>query len=597
MFPTVLLQTALAATVPSTATPPSIDTPIETGDKAKKDSALIIAMEDYATLPDLPGVSEDVRAMQDFLIHTRGIPEERVRVASNSSRGEIVHALQAAAADAKKKGTLWIYFVGYGTTDEKGNRLLLGKKATAEAPDTDALPLGEVVSGLNSTKASQIVVVVDANFAGADRAGNAVIRASVPPNPLAAPANAHLALWLSGAGTELSPYYAEAAHGLFSYLVVGALRGWADGANNSNPDRKISLVEAQQYVYKTERQLAGPDVKPSRESRAEVNAFVLSNASVLEAGPDAALLTELARIERIKRVERAQAVLQKVANADWEAVQKALAVPGADINKILGDFVAKYDSATVSVDGAEVAVLVPQVAEARATLDEMARKAAAGKKKKRKSRKKAPPVTPPQSYGQACADLSALQSIALGGQLTDEQRSCLEDRLLADKVQTNRDKSSRLLLIDADARGDDAAWLSLAERHLEEIDRSDPDICFKYALRLSRGGLEDAEEVLKWADVALENKHVWEGPLYTSRVYNLYRLKAETALRMWNDAEQDYVADRNSDNEAISETLRGQAKNFAREWLDYARSSGQPWDRAYELCLSASGNEAFCPSG
>jgi hypothetical protein len=98
------------------------------------------------------------------------------------------------------------------------------------------------------------------------------------------------------------------------------------------------------------------------------------------------------------------------------------------------------------------------------------------------------------------------------------------------------------------------------------------------------------------ADVAMENKQVWEGPLYISRTYNLLRLKAETAARLWNDAEADYIEEHIPENQEITDKYRGMARNFSREWLDYARSSGQPWDRAYDLCLSAAGSETSCPA-
>jgi hypothetical protein len=99
------------------------------------------------------------------------------------------------------------------------------------------------------------------------------------------------------------------------------------------------------------------------------------------------------------------------------------------------------------------------------------------------------------------------------------------------------------------------------------------------------------------SDYALENKHVWEGATHMSRVYNLMRLKAETATRLWHDAEDDFIADRTEENELLAEKYRGLAKDLSREWLDYARTSAQPEDRAYKLCESASGNSAFCKAG
>ncbi|MBN1335793.1 MAG: hypothetical protein JXB39_07510 [Deltaproteobacteria bacterium] len=193
-----------------------------------------------------------------------------------------------------------------------------------------------------------------------------------------------------------------------------------------------------------------------------------------------------------------------------------------------------------------------------------------------------------------CNDLVALESSALMGQLSGGQRSCLEDRLASAGRQTEKDKVSRVLLNDAEARGDKATWARLMKRHLEEIDRSDPDLCFKYAIYLSRLDVGRANGVIRWADYALENKANWKGATYVSRVAALLKLKAEAANRIWQAAEEAYVESRTEENEAKATRYRNTTKAYAREWLDYARVSGQDTKNAMALCVSAAGNRQFC---
>jgi len=154
-----------------------------------------------------------------------------------------------------------------------------------------------------------------------------------------------------------------------------------------------------------------------------------------------------------------------------------------------------------------------------------------------------------------------------------------------------------LLINNADAKGDKAEWERLVKRHLEDIDRSDPDMCYKYALQLSRGGVGRASGVIRWADYALENKAKWQGNTYKSRVYALLKLKAEAAARLWDNAEKAYTANRTDENEAASNKYRGMAKEYAREWLDYAKASGQDTSTAMSMCVSAAGSTAFCQGG
>jgi len=84
------------------------------------------------------------------------------------------------------------------------------------------------------------------------------------------------------------------------------------------------------------------------------------------------------------------------------------------------------------------------------------------------------------------------------------------------------------------------------------------------------------------------------GPVYTSRVYTLYRLRAESATRLWADAEARRLQDPSSSDPDELALLRGRARDDAREWLDYARSSRQAEERALALCQSAAGTAAFC---
>lgn len=204
-----------------------------------------------------------------------------------------------------------------------------------------------------------------------------------------------------------------------------------------------------------------------------------------------------------------------------------------------------------------------------------------------------PPPPPPVAEPQGCDDLVALEAPAMMGQLGVSRRKCIEGRL-SSASQTTKNKLSRVLIIDAEARGDRSDWERLMKRHLEDIDRSDPDLCFKYAIHLSRGGAGRAHGVIRWADYALENKQQWSGNTYKKRVYALYKLRAQAANKLWQSAEKKYVEDRNDANEGKVAKYRGITKDYSREWLDYARASSQDQKAPLALCVSSSGSTEFC---
>ncbi|MFT5586437.1 MAG: hypothetical protein ACI9VR_004036 [Cognaticolwellia sp.] len=202
----------------------------------------------------------------------------------------------------------------------------------------------------------------------------------------------------------------------------------------------------------------------------------------------------------------------------------------------------------------------------------------------------------PPKVDLGCDNLVTLEPSALMGKLNDGQKSCLEDNIRNTSTITQKDKISRVLLINAEASGSKKEWERLAKRHLEDIDRSDPNLCFKYAQHLSRGGVGRAWGVIKWADYALENKSQWSGTTYKTRVYALYQLKSEAAMKLWEDANQKLV-DAGADRDewaSKEEKYRGMTKDYSREWLDYARASSQDTKKPMSLCVSAAGSKKFC---
>ncbi len=201
----------------------------------------------------------------------------------------------------------------------------------------------------------------------------------------------------------------------------------------------------------------------------------------------------------------------------------------------------------------------------------------------------------------ACVDYAAdpsrlveLEPYATKGALEEEHIACLEQSYAAAQSQTTKDKISRVLLVNAYAT-DTRAWSALVERHLEEVDRSDPDIAYLYAFYLYNNDKADGEEVIRWTETALERRDVWTGDVYVSRVYGLMRLRAAAANALWELAEQERASS-GSSSELLDriEQLRDRVKTYAREWVDFARVSGRPTEEPLELCLSAANTAKAC---
>jgi len=205
------------------------------------------------------------------------------------------------------------------------------------------------------------------------------------------------------------------------------------------------------------------------------------------------------------------------------------------------------------------------------------------------------PTSPPPPVEQTgCDNLVQLEAAAMMGQVKPGQRQCLEKRVNSDESLTNKRQVSRVLINDAFGRRDMVQWERLVKRHLQKYDQSDPNMCFAYAIHISKKGSAYSTQVIRWTEKALENKQLFSaGADFKKKVYSLYQLRSFAAKTLWEAAEKTAVSERTEGSQADAKKYRGMTKNFSREWLDYARASGQQTKRPMTLCVAAS-NMEFC---
>jgi hypothetical protein len=186
--------------------------------------------------------------------------------------------------------------------------------------------------------------------------------------------------------------------------------------------------------------------------------------------------------------------------------------------------------------------------------------------------------------------LRALEPSASRGVLTDEEKSCLEKNYAAAREQTTKNKISRVELVNAYAY-DTTSWATLVRRHLDEVDRSDPDMAYLWAFYLFNTDKAQAEQVVKWCDIALERKQVWEGDVFVSRVYGLMKLRTVAAQEVWRRGEEQRAAGKGPSDDQL-EDLRNRVKTLAREWIDFAKVSGRNVNESLALCIAVASREA-----
>ncbi|MBT3224190.1 MAG: hypothetical protein HN348_34415, partial [Proteobacteria bacterium] len=68
----LLCSLAVGADLPKDL--PNIDVPARTGQKLPDDAGVVVGIEDYFVLPDVPHAERDAQSFADFLVYTRGVP-------------------------------------------------------------------------------------------------------------------------------------------------------------------------------------------------------------------------------------------------------------------------------------------------------------------------------------------------------------------------------------------------------------------------------------------------------------------------------------------------------------------------------------------
>jgi len=237
------------------AGPDLVEAP-EARDPHPSDAALVIGIADYFVLPDAPGADRDAQVVRDTLVRTRGVDAERVQLLdAGANRERILEAAAATGRATGSGGTAWLYFAGHGALSEDGTLHLLGADAQ---PDDAAwlargVTLDELARSLRSS-GGQPVLWLDVGSGPSGRS-DATLFGGQPTGTadLAAPKGS--IVWSSAPGSD--PSVLE-GHGAFTYLSVGALRGWADGHGEAPDDGTVTPGEAQGWVAETARSLDLP---------------------------------------------------------------------------------------------------------------------------------------------------------------------------------------------------------------------------------------------------------------------------------------------------------------------------------------------------
>ena len=217
---------------------------------APTDAALLVAVEDYFAVDDVPGAVDNAADWYRWLRKGRGLAAANIVILRDHQATREV--IEAGAARAAKQvgagGTLWFVFVGHGAPSVDGkDALLLGVDVQPNVNSIQTRGVGRdaILTTLSKGKQARVVAVMDACFSGRTPSNQPLIAGLQPLVPVVNTRLTHRVILLTAAAhNQFAGPLPGAARPAFSYLTLGALRGWADG----NRDLSVTAEEAHRYV-------------------------------------------------------------------------------------------------------------------------------------------------------------------------------------------------------------------------------------------------------------------------------------------------------------------------------------------------------------
>ena len=236
---------ALAQNYPSLSTPPQLER------SGQNDAVLIVGVGNYVFLPDVDGVVDTVNDWETYFTRGLGIPSAQIftLLDQQATRERMEDFAVRAAESVGEGGNLWFVFVGHGAPTTDGtDGILVGVDAQTDPRSLQSrgLARNRLVQLLEAGAQSQTTVILDACFSGRTSDGEALATGMQPVVPDRLTADLEPAATTVILAAAEAQQFAGALPGTkrpaFSYILLGALRGWGADGGEVTADGAIHYV-------------------------------------------------------------------------------------------------------------------------------------------------------------------------------------------------------------------------------------------------------------------------------------------------------------------------------------------------------------------
>lgn len=229
----------------------------ETAVKNPNAIALIVAIQEYQSpaIPTVKFAKRDAAIMREYLIKAMGYDPKNILPRNEDELmtvGKIkTYVNQKLPSFLRPDGSsdLFIYYVGHGApgTKEKVGYLVPHDCDPNEVSDDNAYNMRAFQNDVLKLSAKTKTVVIDACFSGQAGDGRMLLANASPiyitvDNELTS--DPKTSIFLSSEAEQLSNWYPEKQHSMFTYFFLKGLKGDAD----ADKDKVITIGEMEAYI-------------------------------------------------------------------------------------------------------------------------------------------------------------------------------------------------------------------------------------------------------------------------------------------------------------------------------------------------------------
>lgn len=251
----------------SNQTPAPVETPVSDVDinlppgKEKRPQAIavVIGNQNYEDkdIPNVDFAHQDAQSIRHYLIHSFGYLPENILYYEDASLANF-NAIFGSAQNHKgllfnyvraQESDVFIYYSGHGAPHPQNKTAyFVPVNCPAELINLNGYGINTFYDNLARIPFRSLTLVIDACFSGQSEGGKLIPQAS----PIYIKSESKILkdpraqIFLSAEGDQISSWYAEKQHSLFTYYFLKGIQG----AANSNEDRFLEFGELRAYIDK-----------------------------------------------------------------------------------------------------------------------------------------------------------------------------------------------------------------------------------------------------------------------------------------------------------------------------------------------------------